>query len=231
MVTSFCLVTLSVYSLNIVTDFEEDAINKPDYKKLQNKKMLIIFFSFISYISALIIGAFVNLKSILVLLIPFITGLFYSIKIRGFRLKNLFIGKNLTVSISWALEASLLPYVIKASKVAVFLILFIFIKGMINTILFDLRDVEGDEKAGIETIPVKLGERKTLWLLLILNTSILPLIILARNLVNSLIFFIIFLYGYVYITYFYSHQAHKSLYGLLIDDEWILWMVMMKIIY
>ena len=228
---SFCLVTLSVYSLNIITDFEEDAINKPDYKKLQDKKMLVISLSFLSYISALIIGSFVDLKSIPILLIPFLSGLFYSIKIRGFRLKNLFIGKNLTVSISWALEASLLPYIVKASKVVVFLILFIFIKGMINTILFDLRDVEGDKRAGIETIPVKLGKNRTLWLLLILNASLIPLIILSRNLVsNLLIFFIILLYGYAYIIYFYSHPGHKLLYSLIIDDEWVLWMILMKII-
>ncbi len=230
MVVSFCLVTFSVYSLNIVTDLEEDAINKPNYKKLENKKMLIVAISVISYIMALLIGAIVSLKSIIILLIPFIAGIFYSVKIKGFRLKNLFIGKNLTVSVSWALESSFLPYVVKSSEVVVFLCLFIFIKGMINTILFDMRDVRGDAKAGIETIPVKLGRRKTFFLLLLLNTMLIPLIIMSGNIVQNYIhlLYLVVLYGYIYIIYFYIRPNHKLLYSIVVDDEWVLWMFLIR---
>jgi len=222
-------VVLSVYSLNLITDLEEDAVNK-GYTNLENKKSIILLISIVSYIVALIIGGIENLGSIPVLLIPFITGLLYSVKIKGFRLKNLFVGKNLTVSISWSLEVSLLPYLLKNSSIIFFLILFIFIKGMINTILFDLRDVEGDARAGVETIPVKLGKYRTLWLLFILNTSLIPLVMIWKNMLSNLwIFVLIIIYGYAYITYFYLNQAPKLLYSILIDDEWLLWMSLITI--
>ena len=138
-------------------------------------------------------------------------------------------GKNLTVSISWSLEVSLLPYLIKSSSVVFFLLIFVFIKGMINTILFDLRDVEGDAKAGVETIPVKLGKYRTLWLLFILNTSLIPLIMTWKSMLPNLwIFVLIIIYGYAYILYFYLNQAPKLLYSILVDDEWILWMLLIN---
>ena len=228
LIISFCFVILSVYSLNLITDLEEDAVNK-GYKNMENKKSIILFISVVSYIAALIIGGIENLRSIPVLLIPFITGLLYSVKIKNFRLKNLFVGKNLTVSISWSLEVSLLPYLIKSSNVVFFLLIFVFIKGMINTILFDLRDVEGDAKAGVETIPVKLGKYRTLWLLFILNTSLIPLIMTWKSMLPNLwIFMLIIIYGYAYILYFYLNQAPKLLYSILVDDEWILWMLLIN---
>ena len=228
LIISFCFVILSVYSLNLITDLEEDAVNK-GYKNMENKKSIILFISVVSYIAALIIGGIENLRSIPVLLIPFITGLLYSVKIKNFRLKNLFVGKNLTVSISWSLEVSLLPYLIKSSSVVFFLLIFVFIKGMINTILFDLRDVEGDAKAGVETIPVKLGKYRTLWLLFILNTSLIPLIMTWKSMLPNLwIFVLIIIYGYAYILYFYLNQAPKLLYSILVDDEWILWMLLIN---
>ncbi|MCD6573826.1 MAG: UbiA family prenyltransferase [Thermoplasmata archaeon] len=228
LIISFCFVILSVYSLNLITDLEEDAVNK-GYKNMENKKSIILLISVVSYIAALIIGGIENLRSIPVLLIPFITGLLYSVKIKNFRLKNLFVGKNLTVSISWSLEVSLLPYLIKSSSVVFFLLIFVFIKGMINTILFDLRDVEGDAKAGVETIPVKLGKYRTLWLLFILNTSLIPLIMTWKSMLPNLwIFMLIIIYGYAYILYFYLNQAPKLLYSILVDDEWILWMLLIN---
>jgi len=228
LIISFCFVILSVYSLNLITDLEEDAVNK-GYKNMENKKSIILFISVVSYIAALIIGGIENLRSIPVLLIPFITGLLYSVKIKNFRLKNLFVGKNLTVSISWSLEVSLLPYLLKSSSVVFFLLIFVFIKGMINTILFDLRDVEGDAKAGVETIPVKLGKYRTLWLLFILNTSLIPLIMTWKSMLPNLwIFVLIIIYGYAYILYFYLNQAPKLLYSILVDDEWILWMLLIN---
>lgn len=230
LITSFCLVTFSVYSLNTVTDFEEDAINKPNYKKFENRKKIIVCISILSYISALIIGAIVTLKSIAVLLIPFLAGIFYSVRIKGFRLKNIFIGKNLTVSTTWALESSLLPYVVKASEIVIFLCLFIFIKGMINTILFDMRDVKGDAKAGIKTIPVKLGRKRTFILLLILNTLLIPLIFIDKNILQNyaILMYLIVIYGYIYITYFYLKPNHKLLYSIIVDDEWVLWMLLIS---
>jgi len=40
--------------------------------------------------------------------------------------------------------------------------------------LLDVRDIEGDQKAGVRTIPVSLGVNKTRNLLLLLNSTLVP---------------------------------------------------------
>jgi len=97
---------------------------------------------------------------------------------------------------------------------------------MVNTVLFDMRDIRGDAAAGVKTIPVKLGLRNTKFLLLAMNTLLVPWVIFAFY--NSLFMIYIpvlvfcILYGYFYILYF-SRKADipKTHYGILLDGEWI----------
>ncbi len=226
------LLTFAVYLLNVVTDFEEDSINQPIRMKAYEMKNAFLFISFFSCIIAISIGFYLNIESIFVMLIPFIIGFLYSVRIANFRIKNLFLAKNISISLSWAMEASLMPYVFKpfySFFLAVFLL--IFIKGMINTILFDLRDVEGDRMSKIITIPVKMGKKKTFFLLLLLNSSLfLWLFLFMDVLIRHILFVLICIfYGYAYIIYFYiSKKRHNLLYSILVDDEWLLWMFLIN---
>jgi len=222
------LVTFSIYNLNLLTDREEDSLNFPERGKYYvSGDRSIILIAAVSYIAALIFGGMTNPASIAVLLVPLMFGILYSTRIRNFRLKDCFVGKNVTVSLSWAIEASLLPAVFHFDiSLVAMLFVFIFIKGMINTVLFDIRDVRGDEKAGVKTIPVKLGLRNTKILLLAMNTLLVPWTIFAfyKSMfllyVPVLIFCI--LYGYFYILYFSNKTGiPKTHYGILLDGEWI----------
>ena len=222
------LVTFSIYNLNLLTDREEDSLNFPERGKYYvSGDRSIILIAAVSYIAALIFGGMTNPASIAVLLVPLMFGILYSTRIRNFRLKDCFVGKNVTVSLSWAIEASLLPAVFHFDiSLVAMLFVFIFIKGMINTVLFDIRDVRGDEKAGVKTIPVKLGLRNTKILLLAMNTLLVPWAIFALYksmfllYVPVLIFCI--LYGYFYILYFSNKTGiPKTHYGILLDGEWI----------
>ncbi len=224
--------TFAVYLLNVVTDFEEDSINKPEILILRDKKNIIIFISLASYILAISIGLCLNFETIIVMFIPFLIGFVYSVKIRGFRIKNLFFAKNVSISLSWAMEASLMPFIFKRN---LFLLLsvfcFVFIKGMINTILFDLRDVEGDALSGVITVPVKMGRRNTFFLLIFLNSLLfLWLLLFYKFLIPHLIFILICIfYGYAYIIYFCkSRKKHNKLYSIIVDDEWLLWMLLVN---
>lgn len=102
---------------------------------------------------------------------------------------------------------------------------FFFIKSFINTVLFDLMDVEGDKLTGAMTIPVVMGASRTIKLLLILNTSLIAIIYLAVTyhlfsvLVIPMIFCII--YGYAYILYF-SGTKNRFQMDIMVDGEWIL---------
>jgi len=222
------LVTFSVYNLNLLTDRKEDSLNFPEREKYYvSGNTSIILIAAVSYIVALALGGMANPMSIAVLLMPLLFGVVYSMRIRNFRLKDYFIGKNVTVSLSWAIEASFLPAVFHFNRSLVaMLFVFIFVKGMVNTVLFDMRDVVGDAAAGVKTIPVKLGLRNTKILLLAMNTLLVPWVIFAFY--NSMFLLYIpvlvfcILYGYFYILYFSKKtDIPKTHYGILLDGEWI----------
>jgi len=222
------LITFSVYNLNLLTDKKEDALNFPEreqYYVSEEKKL--VFISILFYVLAIAIGSFVNLRSVPALLIPLVLGIFYSVRIKGYRFKDLFIGKNVTVSLSWAMEASLLPAAFHFNGAYVAMIfIFIFINGIINTTLFDLRDVKGDIKAGIRTIPSIIGVKNTRNLLFAMNTLLISWVLFAFY--NSMfllyipVFIFCILYGYFYIFYFSREvEIPRTHYGIFLDGEWI----------
>lgn len=221
------LATFSIYSLNMITDVKEDMLNQSQRLELISHKKVVYLLFISSYSISLFLSYMVKPICSLILLIPLIVGIIYSIEIKNFRLKKVFLGKNISISFSWAIEASLLPFIFygnNACLIAVFS--FIFIKGMINTILFDLRDVRGDSVANIKTVPAVIGKRKTIILLLILNSLLFLWIWLFMKQFSSLLFIILLwiAYGYAYLFFFYKKNPSRIFYSILIDDEWLLWM-------
>ncbi len=174
MVICTSLITYSIYSLNRLTDIEEDASNLPDRVSfIQSKRNIIIFLSLFSYIFAIILGGMRNKYTIPIFLTPFFMGLLYSIRLFSFRLKDLFLAKNLTISLSWAISSAFLPYVFERNLAfAIMIFLFLSIKCFVNTVVFDVRDVEGDRKAKANTLPVVMGVEKTMLILLFINSTL-----------------------------------------------------------
>lgn len=224
------LVTFSVYTLNLATDRQEDALNFPERNRyFVSDRRALLTIAAISYLAALVMGGAITLKIVPVLCIPLGMGLLYSLRIGGTRLKDLFIGKNATVSLSWALEAALLPAAFAFRTPAVLLVFFfIFVKVIINTIVCDVRDVQGDRAAGVRTVPVVLGVTTTRRLLLLLNTSLLVWLFFALQQPSFRLFAPVFVfclaYGYFYIFYMTrrKQEVPKMHYGLLVDGEWVL---------
>jgi len=53
---------------------------------------------------------------------------------------------------------------------SIFVFPFFMMKSFINTVIWDFRDVKGDDAAGIKTLPIWLGEKKTRKLLQLMHT-------------------------------------------------------------
>ncbi|HEC76139.1 MAG TPA: hypothetical protein ENI33_02625 [Thermoplasmatales archaeon] len=227
------LATFSIYSLNMVTDVKEDIMNQPQRLELISHKKIVYMLFISSYFLSLLLAYMVKPICVLILLIPLFVGIIYSIEIRNFRLKKVFLGKNISISFSWAIEASLLPFIFYENNIyfiAVFS--FIFLKGMVNTILFDLRDVKGDSVANIKTVPNIIGKKKTIMILFILNTLLLIWIYLFLNEFSSLLLILILwvAYGYAYLLFFCYKNPPRIFYSILIDDEWLLWMFIIMLL-
>jgi 4-hydroxybenzoate polyprenyltransferase len=172
------LITYSVYNLNRKTDESEDAINHSHRYAFTKKYEKLLFGSAIgAYLLALVLSGFYGMTVILISAIPLLSGLIYSTPIfpKGFRyrrLKEIPVAKSLLVAVAWALPPALLPVYVAGTSpdlVTVAVILFFFSLVFINTVLFDIRDVEGDRATGVHTIPVCIGVTNTKILLTIVN--------------------------------------------------------------
>lgn len=230
MILATFLVIYSVYGINKITDTEEDQLNAPERSDLISSHRKLFKYTAVSaYVLAVIIGLLYGWQVLLVLLFPLLAGLVYSIQInpRIPRLKDIFAVKSLIVALSWTVGNTFLPIVNFNVNLLVILLIFyfFFIKSFINTVLFDLMDVEGDEKTGTMTIPVVIGRSSTIKLLLVLNSTLLILIYtsmrygLFQIFIVPLIFCII--YGYFYILYF-SRNKNRFNMDIMVDGEWIL---------
>lgn len=227
---SFSFTVYSIYGLNKLTDIEEDAVNNPERAKIIAKICTLFKFSLaVSFILSLILGFSVNVLALPALLFPLFMGVIYSIGISSHipRLKDITGVKNLIIALSWGVPLALLPAIDQSMKqfIVILIIFYIFfIKSLINSILFDIRDIEGDRISGVKTIPIFLGINKTKRLLLILNSTLIPLIIFSYGYFYKYFFVLVFIivYGYWYILYFCQEGLliGKSL-DLFVDGEFI----------
>lgn len=161
----FCI-TFSIYNLNRKSDETEDSINHASrYLFTKRYERCLLALSVAAYGAALLLAGSYSWTAALITAFPLITGLLYSFPILPAattyrRLKDIPLGKNLSISCAWAVPHALLPGTIAGSPMTgmtAATLLFFFVLVFINTVLFDMRDVDGDAAAGIRTVPVILG--------------------------------------------------------------------------
>ena len=226
------LSTLSVYGLNKLTDLKEDTINLPERANIIIKFKPILKISVVlAFILTLILGFLTNVITLPILFFPLFLGILYSMKISKNlpRLKDITGVKNITIALSWAVVSTFLPliYLSKVDVILTILIFYLFfIKSFINSVLFDVRDIEGDKKNGVRTIPVFLGRHETKNILLLLNSTLILWLIFSYffgffDKYFPILIFSVF-YGYWYILYFCREggKIGKSM-DLLVDGEWL----------
>lgn len=228
--------TLFVYNMNKVTDTIEDTRNQTEI--FIGGRSFYILSSLTSLVFCLLLSFMINVKVLLIVLTSIIVSLAYSIKFSGSfpRIKEVVGVKSLIVALCWGLTGALLPasiQIVDPLKI-VLIFSFIFIQLITNTIVCDIRDIEGDKASGFRTIPIVLGLVKTRKLLLALNTLIAPWMIfcythkLFLEYMPGFIFSLF--YGYIIILLF-SREGQKRLHvELAVDGEWIPLIALMKII-
>lgn len=218
------LITFSVYSLNKLTDQNEDAINMPERQKfLKDKNRLILYVALLAYAFSMLIASMQKLSDLLIILIPPVANAIYSLRLLpGIpRFKDIPVMKNLFVALSWALVCTLMPasQMSELTVAVAFVIYFMLARVFINTAIFDIRDVEGDSKNGIRTLPVLLGSSRTTVILLAINSTLLPWLWLfgsAKALAEIMV-----AYGYAIILYFRKRRNPLAL-DLFVDGEWMI---------
>ncbi len=221
---------ISVYSFNKVTDIEEDAVNLPERAQFAKRNRdLLILASLVSINIAIVFAFFSNPYASVLIIFPFYISVLYSIGVQKLRLKDVLLLKNVIAAATCTVAAVLLPLVVHSDAALIVMLVayFVFLKLFINSVIFDIRDIEGDKKAGVRTIPVYLGKSKTRALLLILNSTLIAWVALSLicGLFSTYLYVVIFsvLYGYWYILHFTRAKVKASnLFDLLVDGEWVI---------
>jgi 4-hydroxybenzoate polyprenyltransferase len=156
------LVIYAVYTLDRTLESEEDAENCKE--RNGSRKEIGFAVSLLCFL----IGSYILAKEgmLIIAFIPFVTGYLYSkgLKIGKFsvRLKGRAGVKNLIVGLTWGASIAGLAGKSCGSIVPVILLFVFFgVKLFVNSTIYDFKDIKGDTLAGIETLPVSLGEKNT----------------------------------------------------------------------
>ena len=219
------LMSFSLYSLNKLTDVKEDAINLPERLTfLRGRKNLIIAYSAVAYSMCMLLAFLDKPSSIAITLFPLIANALYGSRLLpGMRrLKDIPIMKNVVVAVSWAFTTTLLPasHMVDRTSIVALAFYFILVKGFVNTVLYDTRDVKGDRENGIRTLPVLMGSRNTVLILLAANSTLLPLLVLFNS-SAKLITTMLVLNGFACILYFGKNISPIAM-DIFVDGEWML---------
>jgi 4-hydroxybenzoate polyprenyltransferase len=183
------LLIFSVYSFNSWTDFDEDKVNSPEFAAVGSKSKTAIFsLSLSTGIAATALGILLGPLVAITAAIILVAGLLYSYPVfRSLgvpRFKEIPVLKNLVAAASWAgmLTIPFSAIGIPLDAVVSLLILFVFLQFLVESIARDLPDRHGDARAGFSTIPSVIGPRRTVALLLAINTASVAVIAFSSTL-------------------------------------------------
>jgi 4-hydroxybenzoate polyprenyltransferase len=159
-----------------------------------------------------------KLAAFLIALLPVFIAILYSV----FRLKRVFLLKN--ISVSSGLLCAVLIVLVTFSDFTLFSLLlaaFFFLAFLVNTIIYDIKDIEGDVRYNISTLPGKYGLRKTkmvCYFLLLVSVLLIPVLISFTPRSYPLLAYA--LYIGVYITFADNPDNLPSwYYGIFVDGE------------
>lgn len=152
------LCTYAVYSRDKVSGSKEDLLNTPERAILA--RYPIGQLANLAYGLAILLTLWYDWTRILAVAAFGFAGMIYTMKVRGVRPKDVPGLKNLIVA---GACAACYAGLVGAGYALIFLMI------LVNTILFDIRDIKGDAASGVRTIPVLLGSSRTLCILAVLD--------------------------------------------------------------
>jgi 4-hydroxybenzoate polyprenyltransferase len=164
------LFSYGAYTINRSTEFDADAVSHPERTALLGtRRRYLPYISGGCFLLGYAFALTVNFPFFVALLVPLAFALLYSVGSKRLvgvigvsKLKDKLLVKNLFVSLGWSLIPVLVGfYYLKFEEVLAFMGVFIFLRLMVNTLVFDVRDVEGDSAEGIRTVPVVYGADAT----------------------------------------------------------------------
>lgn len=232
-------IPLIVYSYDYYRDMDKDMATNLERAAHYNKKNRIYPLILFGYVATLIVLFlfFGNLMLISFVIVLVMIGVLYTVALKNFT-RKIPVFKNIYTALTWSLAgAFFLPlyYSININPFYLLIFLFIFLKCLPNMIFFDIKDLKGDKKEGLKTLPVILGKENTLLFLKSLNLlAFIPLFIgiylkiIPLSAVSMIFFFFYSLY-YLNTAGKADDKELRMISYTMADFEFILWPLVLLI--
>ena len=168
------LYVLSIHLLNNLMGKKGDYYNDPDRMYFYNKyKVFLSLIALSAIIAALVIAYSMGLNSFLVILTMTIFGLLYNLRIvpkhfvsgRYLRISDIPGSKTILVALAWGIVTSIFPSMSVSGNINLITILvFIWSVSMVfvRTAFLDILYIQEDRIVSKKTIPLLLGEKRTI---------------------------------------------------------------------
>jgi 4-hydroxybenzoate polyprenyltransferase len=160
------LFSFGAYMMNRSAEMDVDEASHPERTSyLANRRRALPYMVAGSFVVGYGLAATVGLVFFVALLVPLALSILYSVGskqmqhlIGASNLKQKVVLKNLTIAFGWSLIPVLVGlYYGSFDRPLLLLGPLVFLRLITNTIVFDIRDTEGDRQNGVRTIPTLLG--------------------------------------------------------------------------
>ncbi|MBW1774239.1 MAG: 4-hydroxy-3-methylbut-2-enyl diphosphate reductase [Deltaproteobacteria bacterium] len=176
-----CLAFLYIYSMHVANRFLDkgaSTYNDPEMASFySNNRIFLILTSLASMIGVLALSYFIGPATFFAMAALSILGVLYSMPIvpprlqslsRFSKIKDIPGSKTLSVALAWGAVTALIP-LLESSGVsfpgAVVSFIFVISVTYVRSALFDIFQAQGDLIVGVETLPIVMGEKRTIHLL------------------------------------------------------------------
>jgi len=231
------LFSFGAYMMNRSAEMDQDLASHPERTSyLAQRRRILPGVVAASFLIGYALAATVSWIFFVALLVPLALSLLYSVGSKhlvgliGTRnLKQKLLLKNVSIALGWSLIPILVGLYFGAFDLPLLLLSpFIFMRLMTNTIIFDIRDTEGDRENAVKTMPTELGVSRSFDLVGAIDafSAVYLLLVLALGLVPSYAVTLISLpiYSTIYRGFAMQSNANLSfICDVVADAEYILW--------
>ncbi len=196
---------LSMQIINNLFTIKSDKYNNPDRAVFYKKNTVpLSVLSAVSGAAGLVLAFSDNYFSFFILAVMSILGLSFNRKIFSAftkkseikSIKDIPGSKTILIALAWGIVTSLLPAVSESIKISVIPVFF-FSSGLVfaRTAFFNTLEMQGDRITGKETLPILLGEKKSMLLIKIILISVFFILAFssAAGIIQKIGFYLAFL--------------------------------------
>jgi (E)-4-hydroxy-3-methyl-but-2-enyl pyrophosphate reductase len=192
---SALMATCYVLSMHILNNFigrEAVRYNDPDRASFYgHNRLILLTISIISGTVGLFMAFTLGLLPFFILCIISLLGILYKVKLipgrpkigkKVQRISDVPGSKTVLIALAWGIVTVALPHLsvsLKITTTMIFVSLWASGMAFVRTAFFDILDMQGDRIVGQESLPIVLGEKKTLRILKQLLTIFLAALIFA----------------------------------------------------